>query len=134
MEYANLFAVKMEIRGLDHLERDLNKLERASENALEAVASDISKGWKAMIAGVGAVDKRWLIESVAPHELSAKQFAIDTRNDARVIYSDVVERGRRDRPAYPARHPLEKALDQMESTGLLERRFEEEFDRTLNPR
>ncbi|MFN6965213.1 MAG: hypothetical protein ACK4S4_15815 [Pyrinomonadaceae bacterium] len=121
------------IEGLSALETDLNRLPQAF-NAIHARFSHAAAGsWKKWIIEVDALDTRRLLFSVAAHAAGvvteAKQFVIDTSRNSRVMYSDIVERGRKDgnyakgKPytdAYGGRYPAGRALEQMYETDALE--------------
>ncbi len=123
--------VILTVSGLDKLESDLNRAPEAVEAALKKVADDVRDSWKSAAEIVAAVDTYAFVTSIGSHKISAYEFVTDTSDNPQVIYADIIEKGRHDRPSYPARHPAEKALNALDALDWINQRFEEEFDKTF---
>lgn len=133
----NLFEIRItpDASDLALIERELNMLPKISEAALEQVADDLKTGWKFFITEVDALDSHDFVQSVDKHKVSAAEFVVDTDNNADVIYSDIVERGRRateTHAGYPGRFPAEKALEAFDAADMAERRYTEALFRFLH--
>ena len=112
---------------LAKLEADLNRLPEAFDIIHQRYSTALAFGWRGVVLEVDAIDKWWYIESIRAQRSAegldagaTKLFVIDTSSDPRVIYSDIVERGRTD-VNYPGRFPAGTTLERQHDNDLLEK-------------
>lgn len=128
-----------EPQDLDKLEADLNRLPEAFDIIHQRYASGLAFGWRGIVLEVDAIDKWWYIESIKARRSAegldaegTQMFVIDTSSDPRVIYSDIIERGRTDTDKYPARWPAGVSLERQHDNDMLEKITTQHLDNFLH--
>lgn len=119
--------MKFDEKDLSALERDLNLIPQALENATAELALELRSNWKHFVRSVGAVDSGEYLKSVLDRKMTAKEFLIEDDSG----YSQIVELGRTDTDKYPGRLPVKKALEMLDNNNVVERFIENEFDKIL---
>jgi hypothetical protein len=114
----------IKIDGLDELERNLNELAPAIERAAELTLQEVV-GFIKADAEFYAKSGEYLTGVELRNEFLANAYEIIFEAD----HSIWVEFGVPSRPAYPARHHAERALDAVfEHNEELERQIDDQFD------
>jgi hypothetical protein len=101
------------LEGKDKIIKLFEKLPGALEEAQDKLAERHAEVWRLKVPKRSHRYEKAISAHDAVHILNAREVLADTADNAEVVYSDVVERGRKDGVNYPGQFVVRDALDEV---------------------
>lgn len=105
------------LEGKDKILRMLDKLPGAIEEAQDKLAEKHVEVWRLKVPKRSHRYERAISAQDAVEIQGVREILADTAEDAEVVYSDVVERGRKDGANYPGQYVVRETLDEVDRSA-----------------